>query len=49
VSGRSRTSFDKLQKERKRQEKQAEKRARRHGTTTDQRPPEPGDEKSSRE
>ncbi len=33
MAGRPRTTFDKLQKERSRQEKQAAKRARRQGTS----------------
>jgi hypothetical protein len=41
LTGRSRTSFEKLQKERRRQEKQAAKRARRHGTAEPGQP-EPG-------
>ena len=41
MAGRPRTTFDKLQRERARQEKQAAKRARRQGTTVDGRPFEP--------
>lgn len=35
MAGRPRTTFDKLQRERARQEKQAAKRARRQGTSLD--------------
>jgi hypothetical protein len=41
MAGRPRTTFDKLQRERARQEKQAAKRARRQGTTLDGSPYEP--------
>ena len=41
MAGRPRTTFDKLQRERARQEKQAAKRARRQGTTVDGSPFEP--------
>ena len=41
MAGRPRTTFDKLQRERARQEKQAAKRARRQGPTVDGSPFEP--------
>jgi hypothetical protein len=41
MAARPRTTFDKLQKERARQEKQAAKRARRQGTSIDGRPLDP--------
>jgi hypothetical protein len=40
MPSRPRTTFDKMQRERARQEKQAAKRARRHGTADPNRPSE---------